>query len=63
VRFVPIVYGYPAPETFEAAERGEVILGGCIVFEDMPEGRCPSCLTDLCWTGDRWTPVGQRAEW
>jgi hypothetical protein len=23
------VYGLPSPELFEAAERGEIILGGC----------------------------------
>ncbi|UCH79180.1 MAG: hypothetical protein JSU81_04330 [Candidatus Coatesbacteria bacterium] len=25
---IPIVYGYPSEELFEAAERGEVALGG-----------------------------------
>jgi hypothetical protein len=25
---IPIVYGYPSEELFEAAERGEVSLGG-----------------------------------
>lgn len=36
-RFVPIVFGYPLPETFEAAKRGEVVLGGCIVSDDDPK--------------------------
>lgn len=27
---VPIIYGYPSGELMEAAERGEVELGGCI---------------------------------
>jgi hypothetical protein len=62
VRFVRIVYGYPAPETFGAADRGEVLLGGCLVFDEMPEARCPACLTDLRWTGELWTPVAQRSE-
>ena len=30
-RVVPVVMGYPSHETFEAAERGEVWLGGCMV--------------------------------
>ncbi len=30
-RSIPIVYGYPLPETFEAADRGEVVLGGCCI--------------------------------
>ena len=25
---IPIVYGYPSEELFEAAERGEIALGG-----------------------------------
>ena len=29
LKLVPIVFGYPLPETFEAAERREVVLGGC----------------------------------
>ncbi len=28
----PIMYGYPASEAWEASERGEIILGGCMVF-------------------------------
>ena len=27
---VEIVYGYPSRETFKMAERGEIILGGCL---------------------------------
>lgn len=42
-RFVPIVFGYPLPETFEAAERGEVVLGGCIVSDDDPKVACAAC--------------------
>lgn len=30
-RLVPLVMGLPASETAERAQRGEVILGGCIV--------------------------------
>jgi hypothetical protein len=30
-KFVPIRYGLPAMSTFEQAERGEVVLGGCVV--------------------------------
>jgi len=26
----PVVYGLPGPELWERAERGEVILGGCV---------------------------------
>jgi hypothetical protein len=40
---VPIVYGYPGEELLEAAERGEVKLGGCVVAGDDPGWYCKSC--------------------
>ena len=37
-----MVYGFPLPETLDAAERGEITLGGCI--PDLPVERpCPTC--------------------
>ncbi len=42
LRIAPIVYGYPLPETFEAADRGDVTIGGCM--PDLPVERpCPKC--------------------
>ena len=32
-RFVPIVYGFPNDESMKKAERGEVVLGGCMPSE------------------------------
>jgi poly(ADP-ribose) glycohydrolase ARH3 len=40
---VSIVYGMPGHELFEAAERGEVVLGGCIVDWDQPTAACTAC--------------------
>ena len=40
---VPIVFGYPDPETMEARERGDVALGGCCVTEDDPDWHCKDC--------------------
>ena len=42
---VPIVYGLPAGELFEAAERGEVVIGGCVVGRPGgdPRWSCPDC--------------------
>ena len=51
VRPVPIVFGYPAPELFAAADRGKVALGGCVVTGDDPAHRCPDCGTDLVRVG------------
>ena len=40
---VEIVYGLPGPELFEAASRGEVELGGCLVADFQPEWACRAC--------------------
>jgi hypothetical protein len=40
---VPIVYRFPSSEIFEAVERGEMAIGGCIVHPTNPVGACPAC--------------------
>jgi hypothetical protein len=40
---IPIVYGYPGPEMLQEAERGEILLGGCVVGDDDPHHRCKNC--------------------
>lgn len=47
---VPIVYGLPDVELFDAADRGEVALGGCIVGDDDPTHECQAGHT---WGGGR----------
>jgi len=42
-----IVYGYPAGDLMEDAERGEVALGGCMVSGDDLDRRCAVCNVDL----------------
>ncbi len=37
---VEIVYGYPSPDLFDEAERGDVVLGGCIVDDSNPTHCC-----------------------
>lgn len=37
---VPILYGFPTEESFEAAERGELSLGGCEVSDCDPSWWC-----------------------
>ena len=44
---VPIVYGLPGRDAFEAEQRGELVLGGCVIEEDAPTHQCVEC-------GDRW---------
>lgn len=38
-----IAFGYPGPEMITAAERGEIVLGGCCITEDDPEWHCKDC--------------------
>lgn len=37
---VPILRGLPSLEAFEAADRGELVLGGCLVADDDPTLAC-----------------------
>ena len=40
---VPILYGYPGPEMMEAAEKGKIELGGCVIGESDPQKKCKAC--------------------
>ena len=45
---LPIAYGLPDGELFEAAERGEVSLGGCVIPEGpIPQWHCTRCGRDV----------------
>ena len=39
---VPIVYGFPAPDAFEQVARGEIVLGGCMMYPGAPDDGCPT---------------------
>jgi len=41
-RLIPMAYGYPTIELLEAADRGEVRLGGCCIMNNSPSFAC-SC--------------------
>ena len=43
VRPTPILWGLPSHEGFAMAQRGEVVLGGCLVGELDPSHVCPNC--------------------
>ena len=42
---IPVAYGYPTSGMADEADRGELVLGGCVV--GLPDGdpswACPSC--------------------
>lgn len=44
---LPIAYGYPSPEMFEAARRGEIVLGGCVIRGADPTHQCTACGQDV----------------
>jgi DNA-directed RNA polymerase subunit RPC12/RpoP len=50
---VPIVFGYPSPEMAQAADRGEVALGGCMVSSEDPTHVCAACSQDVILDRDR----------
>ncbi len=52
VAVVPIAYGHPVVETFEAADRGEVMLGGCCVTDHDPQWGCTACKARFFSEGD-----------
>lgn len=53
---IPIVYGLPGPDLMESAQRGEVMLGGCLVMDENPDWRC----TDA-GCGHEWKSAQVRA--
>jgi len=44
---VPVLYGLPTREAVEAAERGELVLGGCVLTDDDPPRCCTECRAAL----------------
>ena len=55
LRIAPIAFGLPGPELGEAAQRGELILGGCCCFGDErdPKWGCLDCGCRSYITGDQ----------
>lgn len=54
-RVVEIVYGMPGPDLVERSERGEVVLGGCLINFENPTHRCRDCGADL-WGPSQSSP-------
>jgi len=44
---LPIIYGYPTPETFLEYEAGRLALGGCMIDPESPAFECPACGASL----------------
>jgi hypothetical protein len=49
---IEIVYGLPDAELGRSAERGEVVLGGCVIGPESPTYECRSCGAALPWIAD-----------
>jgi hypothetical protein len=49
---IRIAYGYPSAEMFEAAERGDIRLGGCVIGPESPDFECRNCHAALPWVSD-----------
>jgi hypothetical protein len=53
-----IVFGYPTPETSEAARRGEFALGGCVMWGDGRDAThvCTTCERRFILSKNRLRP-------
>ena len=40
---IPIVYGMPAGDTYEAEEQGEIHLGSSFITKNSPKWHCTGC--------------------
>jgi hypothetical protein len=49
MRALRIVYGLPIHVAFEASERGEFALGGCVIGLESPDYECRDCGISLPW--------------
>lgn len=49
---LPIRYGEPGPDIMEAARRGLIVLGGCIVSAGDPDLQCAECDERFRANGD-----------
>ena len=55
-KVIPIVYGFPTEETFERERNGELITGGCTIYDGLsPKWHCKRC-------GQEWGVFGQEDE-
>jgi hypothetical protein len=43
------MYGYPSYEAGQAAERGEIVLGGCCIGGADPATYCTACHVSFAW--------------
>jgi hypothetical protein len=51
---VPIMYGLPGPEMAEASIKGEIVLGGCVIFGNDPAWFCRACEARWNEDGKLW---------
>ena len=46
---IRIAYGYPDIELRHAEQRGEIVLGGCVIGAESPDFECRYCGVPLPW--------------
>ncbi|MEX1194954.1 MAG: hypothetical protein WED85_07850 [Dehalococcoidia bacterium] len=46
---VPIMYGMPSGEAMEEAERGDLMLAGCMVGDVDPQLNCRACAINFAF--------------
>lgn len=60
---IPVLFGYPTEDAFDAAQAGSVILAGCIRFGDHsgPQWECRADSSHVWTSGDPGSPLWQEA--
>lgn len=46
-KLIPIIYGLPSPAMFRAAQKDQIILGGCVETSNNPHWKCQGCGKDF----------------
>ncbi|WP_433826013.1 hypothetical protein ACQP2E_28405 [Actinoplanes sp. CA-015351] len=50
---VPLLFGLPVPEAIDAADDGDLALGGCVMRDPAPNWQCPQ--------GHQWRDADEQA--
>ena len=59
---VPIQYGLGDQRMYQAAERGEIALGGCCLSDDDPAWSCTQCKLRFGSREEEWRKRRERTQ-
>lgn len=59
-RVLPVLFGFPSAEAFEAVDRGELLLGGCEIERFTALRRCADCDAAFEYVDESGRPITGR---